>query len=73
MLEYKASWYGNEIVKIPTMYPSSQTCSLCGYKNPLVKNLSVREWECPKCHVVHDRDKNAATNILKKGLSMTAG
>ncbi len=73
MLEYKASWYGCEIVKVPTFYPSSQTCSCCGYKNPLVKNLKVRNWECPKCHIKHDRDKNAATNILNKGLLMTAG
>lgn len=46
MLEYKATWYGNTIIRIPTMYPSSQTCSCCGYKNPLVKNLAVRNWEC---------------------------
>ena len=70
MLEYKAAWYGNDIIKVPTMYPSSQTCSCCGYKNPLVKDLSVREWECPVCHTVHDRDTNAAINILRKGLSM---
>jgi putative transposase len=70
MLEYKATWYGNEIIKVPTMYPSSQTCSCCGYKNPLVKNLSVREWECPKCHTRHDRDTNASINILNKGLSV---
>ena len=42
MLEYKATWYGNDIIRIPTMYPSSQTCSCCGYQNPLVKNLAVR-------------------------------
>lgn len=70
MLEYKATWYGNEIIKIPTMYPSSQTCSCCGYKNPLVKNLAIRNWECPKCHTKHDRDTNASKNILKKGLQM---
>ncbi len=69
MLEYKAMWYGNEIIKVPTMYPSSQTCHCCGYKNPLVKNLAIRNWECPECHTKHDRDTNAAMNILNKGLS----
>ena len=70
MLEYKAMWYGNDIIRIPTMYPSSQTCSCCGYKNPLVKNLAVRTWECPECHTKHDRDTNAGINILRKGLHM---
>lgn len=70
MLEYKAAWYGNNIIRIPTMYPSSQTCSCCGYQNPLVKNLAVRKWECPECHTVHDRDTNASINILAKGLQM---
>ena len=70
MLEYKATWYGNEIIKIPSYYPSSQTCSCCGYKNPLVKNLAIRSWECPQCHTVHDRDYNASVNILNKGLSL---
>ena len=70
MLEYKATWYGSEVIKVPTMYPSSQTCSCCGYKNPLVKNLAVRTWECPRCHTKHDRDTNASINILNKGLSV---
>ena len=68
MLEYKAAWYGNDIIKVPTMYPSSQTCSCCGYQNPLVRDLAVRNWECPSCHVKHDRDTNASINILHKGL-----
>ena len=70
MLAYKAVWYGNDIIKVPTLYPSSQTCSCCGYKNPLVKNLAVRIWECPNCHTVHDRDINAGINILNKGLQL---
>ena len=70
MLEYKASWYGNELHRVPTMYPSSQTCSSCGCRNPRIKNLSIRIWECPKCHAVHDWDTNAGINILKKALQM---
>ena len=70
MLTYKAIWYGNDVIKVPTMYPSSQTCSCCGYKNPLVKNLAVRVWECPNCHSMHNRDTNASINILQKGLQM---
>ena len=70
MLEYKAAWYGNTIIRVPAFYPSSQTCSKCGSVNPLVKNLSVREWECPFCHAKHDRDYNASINILNKGLSL---
>ena len=73
MLEYKAVWYGNEIRKVPTMYPSSQTCSSCGYRNPLVKNLRIRIWECPGCHAVHDRDTNAGINILKKRTAAAVG
>lgn len=70
MLEYKAAWYGSKVIKVPTFYPSSQTCSCCGYKNPFVKDLSVRAWECPVCHKKHDRDSNADINILNKGLSI---
>lgn len=70
MLTYKSVWYGNDVVKVPTMYPTSQTCSCCGNKNPLVKNLAVRVWECPNCHTVHNRDTNASINILNKGLEI---
>ena len=69
MLTYKAEWNEKKIVKIDRFYPSSQTCHVCGYLNKETKDLSVREWECPECHTRHDRDINAAINILHFGLN----
>ena len=69
MLTYKAEWNGKKVVKVDRFYPSSQTCNVCGYVNKQIKDLSVREWECPECHTNHDRDVNAAINILRFGIN----
>ena len=67
-LAYKAEWNNRKYIKIGRFIASSQKCHMCGYVNPETKDLSVREWTCPQCGAHHDRDINAAINILNEGL-----
>ena len=69
-LEYKCLWYDKKFVKINTYFASSQICSNCGFKNSNIKNLNIRKWICSKCGEHHDRDINAAKNILNQGLNL---
>ncbi len=62
-LEYKCKWYGSQLTKVDTFFPSSKTCSVCGYKLDKLP-LQVREWVCPDCNTKHDRDINAAKNLV---------
>ena len=73
ILKYEAMKLGTQIIFVDRYFPSSQLCSVCGYKNPALKDLKIREWECPNCHTMHDRDKNAAKNILMAGASAIGG
>ena len=67
-LEYKSLWYGRTLVGIDRWYPSSKRCSGCGHTVPKM-SLKVREWICPECGSLHDRDINAARNVLTAGLA----
>lgn len=67
-IAYKSDWNCRIYHKIDTFYPSSQLCSVCGYKNEAIKDLSIRQWICPCCNTHHDRDKNSAINIRNRGI-----
>ena len=68
ILKYEATKFGVKIIEVDRYFASSQICNCCGYKNSEVKDLKVRRWTCPHCGIEHDRDRNAAINILKNGL-----
>ncbi len=70
LIEWKSKIKGKYYYKINTYYPSSQICSHCGYKNEKLKDLSLREYDCPKCGTHNDRDINASLNILLEGLKL---
>ena len=70
ILQYKSIWNNKKLIEIDRYYPSSQTCSVCNYQNKKVKDLSIRNWECPQCGTIHDRDVNAAINIMLEGLKI---
>ncbi|WP_313430234.1 IS200/IS605 family element RNA-guided endonuclease TnpB [Siminovitchia terrae] len=70
-LQYKAEWYGREIIKVDQWFPSSQICSGCGHQEGK-KALHIREWTCPACRAHHDRDINASKNVLAEGLRVHA-
>jgi len=70
-LEYKANWYGRNLVKVDRFFPSSKTCSECGHVMESMPE-NIRDWECPGCGAQHDRDINAAKNVLAAGLAVTA-
>ena len=67
-ISYKAEWNNRQYIKIDRFAKTSQICNVCGYVNPEVKDLSVRKWVCHNCNSTHDRDINAAKNILKEGI-----
>ena len=72
MLEYKSGWNDRQFIKIDRFFPSSKMCSNCGWINQEL-TLNIREWSCHSCNRKHDRDFNAAKNILKQGLKILSG
>ena len=70
VLKYKANLNNKKLIQIDRYYPSSQICSSCNYQNKDVKDLSIRKWECPVCHTIHERDYNAAVNIMFEGVKI---
>ena len=69
MLEYKSNWYGKDLIQIDRYFPSSKQCNCCGFKNNKL-TLKDRSWACPQCKVSHDRDFNAAINIVNEGIKL---